>query len=554
MMTRNDAAQCAYVVDRIIVAANTQAREEGSTKPPYGAFAILYRRQVTGKLFQIEFRKRGIPFNVHGVAFYRRKIIRNVMAMLRAVLPGNNDQACRRVFKFLFSENKEESKKAVEYVEKVARAYNKKFLEAAQAIFGGKVSGTFTKRQLNQGKKTLAAIQTLCLQSLKEHSLSSFVGTVTKMIPQRAVFESKAVIDENGGKLLNEDSDPRSVFDYLMDDVASFLADHYVPCLLGNYDAMQQGDDQGHCKDGAQGEMKQTGCINAVRSFVDHVAARETENFRGIVRDNQNAVTLTTMHQSKGLEWDNVFVVKVNDGDVPLRRQDFGAPPESGGSLEEERRLLYVAMTRARCNLVLTFVMVDENRQILPRSPFIHELPRQLINWKLLCQLTAKHPDQSLEQEGMRPCGNSTNDIKRYQACQDPISRRAPGITAALPPNQARFSTDQVVGHPGDQGTDIKTGFEDEQQRKGAFVGHMISWHGGETNEESRSRTASAREIHENGTPKKHLGYFEECDEGSGRSLHAGPGAHRDGGGGGTGEAERIYGSDAFLQRSVRVV
>ncbi|CAI5516969.1 unnamed protein product [Closterium sp. Naga37s-1] len=74
--------------------------------------AVLYRRQVTGRAFQAAMRERKIPFNVHGVAFYRKKALRNVLALLRLSLPALVDNtAARRVWKLLFSREKDEAKK-----------------------------------------------------------------------------------------------------------------------------------------------------------------------------------------------------------------------------------------------------------------------------------------------------------------------------------------------------------------------------------------------------------------------------------------------------------
>jgi superfamily I DNA/RNA helicase len=71
--SRTEPAQCAFVVDSILmaVAGNGNGNGEG---PKWGDFAVLYRRQVTGKAFQEAFRARKIPFNCHGVAFYRKKV------------------------------------------------------------------------------------------------------------------------------------------------------------------------------------------------------------------------------------------------------------------------------------------------------------------------------------------------------------------------------------------------------------------------------------------------------------------------------------------------
>ncbi|KAI8006626.1 ATP-dependent DNA helicase SRS2-like protein [Camellia lanceoleosa] len=102
----NEVAQCAFVVDKILEITS----EGSSAKCSYGNIDVLYRRQVSGKVFQAAFRDRKIPFNIHGVAFYRKKnsfsfslmpifisettvicnsfpVVRAIIAMLRTTLP-----------------------------------------------------------------------------------------------------------------------------------------------------------------------------------------------------------------------------------------------------------------------------------------------------------------------------------------------------------------------------------------------------------------------------------------------------------------------------------
>lgn len=93
------------------------------------------------------------------------------------------------------------------------------------------------------------------------------------------------------------------------------------------------------------------------------------------VEDNRDAVRLTTVHQAKGLEFDVVFVVGLAEGQFPLRRAI------EAGDVEEERRLFYVAVTRARDELYLCHPRVNTKGgpvMSLPPSRFVHELPETL--------------------------------------------------------------------------------------------------------------------------------------------------------------------------------
>ncbi|XP_010555600.1 PREDICTED: ATP-dependent DNA helicase SRS2-like protein At4g25120 isoform X2 [Tarenaya hassleriana] len=316
----NEDAQCAFVIDKII-----ESTKDGSTfNCSYGDIAILYRRQVSGKIFQTAFRQRKIPFNVHGVAVYRKKVI--------------------------------------EHIEKIASSRKCSFISAAGDIFSAKISGTFKRSQLSQGRKVLQTLEMIRKLVLREQSLSAVVTSVANMIPQKYLLEQRAVLDSDGGKLLNEDNDLRTLLQYLMDDVSEFLSTHSTS-TEGELDTIKE----------------QKGCIQLLKSFITFISERESGNFRSRRRDNQNSVMLTTIHQSKGLEWDIVFIVKANDNEIPLLHESDNIGDETRTLLEEERRLLYVAMTRARKKLYILYVTVDSNWQVLQASRFLKEIPGHLL-------------------------------------------------------------------------------------------------------------------------------------------------------------------------------
>ncbi|XP_027107263.1 ATP-dependent DNA helicase SRS2-like protein At4g25120 isoform X1 [Coffea arabica] len=353
----NENSQCAFVVDKIL-----EITSDGSAaKCNFGNIAVLYRRQVLGKIFQTTFRNRSIPFNIHGVAFYRKKVVRAIIAMLRTALPACDDAPYRKVFKALLPFEKEEKNKVIEHIDKVSTVRKCSFISAATDIFSAKISGTFKRTQLTQGRKVLLTLDMISKLIHTEQSISAVITSVSNMIPQRYLLEQRAVVDVDGGKLLNEDNDLRSVLQYLLDDVSDFLT-------------MQGATVEVKTDDGAEGK----GCPALLKAFIDYVSERERENFHFRRQDNKDSVTLTTIHQSKGLEWDVVFIIKVNETEIPLLHESNGVTNEKGSSVEEERRLLYVAMTRARKKLFILYLIMDSNWQILQPSRFLREIPRHL--------------------------------------------------------------------------------------------------------------------------------------------------------------------------------
>ncbi|TVU39041.1 hypothetical protein EJB05_12443, partial [Eragrostis curvula] len=263
-------SQCAFVIDKIIETTSSSA--EGCN---LGNVAVLYRRQITGKAFQVSFRNRKIPFNVHGVAFYRKKVIKAIMAILRTTLPGCDDGPWRQAFKALLPSDKEEKKKILDHIEKISLARKCSFISAANDIFSAKVSGTFKRAQITQGRKVLSTLDGL-----------------SKLVERKYLLEKRAVVDVDNGKLLNEDNDIRSVLQFLMDDVSDFLSTHFSSSI-------------------ERSKSEEKGCASTLKAFIDYISLRETENFRFRKEENKNSITLTTIHQSKGLEWDVVFIVQL---------------------------------------------------------------------------------------------------------------------------------------------------------------------------------------------------------------------------------------------------
>ncbi|KAG6649008.1 hypothetical protein CIPAW_07G183200 [Carya illinoinensis] len=330
--------------------------------------------KVSGKVFQMAFRERKIPFNIHGVAFYRKKVVRAIISMLRTTLPACDDGPYRRVFKALLPFEKEEKKKVIDHIDKISTIRKCSFISAASDIFSAKISGTFKRSQLTQGRKVLSTLEMLSKLVHREQSISAVVTSVANMVPQKYLLEQRAIIDVDGGKLLNEDNDIRSVLHYLLDDVSEFISTKFVAVERDNKIV-----------------SKEKGCLSVLKAFIEFISEREQENFQSRRQDNKNSITLTTIHQSKGLEWDVVFIVKANESEIPLLHEFNGMAKENGTSIEEERRLLYVAMTRARKKLFILYVMMNSNWQMIQPSRFLKEIPDHL------CEVQAELRVQDLQ-------------------------------------------------------------------------------------------------------------------------------------------------------------
>ncbi|PKI54563.1 hypothetical protein CRG98_025077, partial [Punica granatum] len=178
----------------------------------------------------------------------------------------------------------------INHIDKISTVRKCSFISAACDIFSAKVSGTFKRSQLAQGRKILLTLDMITKLVQREQSISTVITSVATMIPQ--------------------------VLQYLLDDVANFISTHST--------AAEDRDDKEEGR----------GCLSALQAFVGYTSERERGNFHSRRHDNENSVTLTTIHQSKGLEWDVVFIVKANESEIPLLHEFNGVSKESGSSLE----------------------------------------------------------------------------------------------------------------------------------------------------------------------------------------------------------------------------
>jgi DNA helicase II / ATP-dependent DNA helicase PcrA len=110
-----------------------------------------------------------------------------------------------------------------------------------------------------------------------------------------------------------------------------------------------------------------------IGSFLDDIILDSSLGAKGESDETDETVTLSTIHQSKGLEWKTVFLISVAEDRFPLSRAC------ADGALEEERRLFYVACSRCKKGLYLTVPMQDSSfwggSQLLKDSIFVEELP-----------------------------------------------------------------------------------------------------------------------------------------------------------------------------------
>lgn len=271
----------------------------------YGDFVILYRTNAQSRAFEEEMRKRTIPYRIYGgLSFYQRKEIKDIIAYFRLVANPDDEEAFRRI---------------VNYPARgIGNTTIQKIQECAQrfAVSLWEVIGNPMQYALGVNKGTLAKLNAF-------HTLiSSFIG---KLSDTDALELGQLIIKESGISVdLYSSNNP--------DDVAR--QENLQEFVSGLQDFVETAREEGREQDVYLSDYLQEVALLSDLDSDDN---------------EQSRVSLMTIHAAKGLEFPTVFIVGLEENIFPSQMA-----MNSKRELEEERRLLYVAITRAEKHCILT--------------------------------------------------------------------------------------------------------------------------------------------------------------------------------------------------------
>jgi DNA helicase-2/ATP-dependent DNA helicase PcrA len=292
--------------------------------------AVLYRTKGQSKQIQEAFRLEGLPYRVVGsYDFFERKEVRDILAYLRLACNPHDQASFRRVINY------------------PARGVGLATLEKLEAYREDQRSAYAATRAFLDQEGASIATRT-------RRALQDFVDLVER-------FHQEAR-DARGTKLLD-------LFDRLTDHAG--IRDDLIPRGQGPLKVL-------YAVRGLLDRGIASGACDTLPGFLERITLdqREADNAQG--EGPENLVTLMTVHASKGLEFQAVFIVGLVEGLFPHFRS-----VGDGQGLEEERRLFYVALTRARQHLILSsFRQREERGDLRPArtSRFLKELPRELLH------------------------------------------------------------------------------------------------------------------------------------------------------------------------------
>ena len=308
--------------------------------------AVFYRTNAQSRVFEETFIRTGQPYRVvGGVRFYERREIRDALAYLRLLANPADEISLRRIINV---PKRGIGDRAIACVQVFAEQERLTFWEALRRA--DEAPGIAT-RSLTQMRGFVAMIEEL--QSMADAG-------------ERADVILETVLERSGYlKALEESTDPQD--ETRQENVAELVAvaREFSEDPVAGPSADPADVDAGFVEPG-------------LADFLERVSlVADTDQ---IPDDEDGVVTLMTLHTAKGLEFPVVFLTGLEDGIFPHSRS-LGDRPE----LEEERRLAYVGLTRARERLYVSRALVRSAwgaPSHNPASRFLDELPVDLVDWR----------------------------------------------------------------------------------------------------------------------------------------------------------------------------
>ena len=347
--------------DKISVYSATDERDEGrwiaseiehqhGEGMSYNQIAVFYRTNAQSRMLEDMLMRAGVPYRlIGGTRFFDRAEIRDVMAYLNLVVNPANDVAAHRVINV---PKRGIGKTTVEHIDYVARETGITFLQAAELCIADDQIRSATR-------KAIAEFVALI------HEAQGYAGDLRKVV--------EAIVDKAGliRVLEAENSDDAAGRIENIQELFG-VADEYAQ-THDDADALFEPPTAEDAPEADDEPPVRTFQANSLPDFVEWVTLRTDMD---TVAEDGEAITMMTIHAAKGLEFDCVFVAGMEESLFP-----HGNSSQDSQGLEEERRLAYVAITRARKKLYLTNAFT---RQIFgqssanPPSRFIGEIPLEL--------------------------------------------------------------------------------------------------------------------------------------------------------------------------------
>lgn len=335
----NEAAEADFICEMII-----SIKQDEHLK--YSDFGVLIRANSLSRAIEEALLDNNIPYRISGgTSFFQRKEIKDVISYLRVIANPDDDVNLLRI------------------INTPRRGLGKRVLEEISAI---------ASKEKCSVRTAIGKLLQTPPEDLRERSITDLQAFADLINGHRKSLLSGKGLAQKTRKLIEE----IGYSDYLMQEYqknekAAKFKMLNVENLIQSMDSWEQNPD------------------NANSSLYDYLN-RITLLTRDDMEEDKGEVTVMTIHASKGLEFPVVFIAGAEEGLIPHAR----SVEENGGDVEEERRLFYVAVTRAQQKLFITSCRKRRKQagevECAP-SPFLKEIPPELVKYH--------EPDKAAEEE-----------------------------------------------------------------------------------------------------------------------------------------------------------
>ena len=389
----SDGEEAAFVLDSVKDAMNDGV--------PLDDIAILYRSNAQSRVFEHGLFNAGIPYRVYGgLRFFERAEVKHAMAYLRLINNPEDDNAFLRVVNF---PPRGIGVKSIENLQQVATSTGVTLWQAACAGGAGSRAHVAMAQFIGLIEGMRIATKGLALPEIVRHLLDT------------STLKALYIADKDGHDRVEN-------LEELISAADNFLRETGGVVHVENFDgSITENDDP-------------------VTAFLSHASleAGDTQAAEG-----RAALQMMTVHSSKGLEFDYVFMTGLEEGLFPHDNS-----LNNDGGLEEERRLMYVAITRARKRLHFSYAQMrmlhGQTRYNVP-SRFLDEVPAELLKW-----LSAK-PKNLLAMEPHAPLSGEYTDrnLSSFASSIGSVTRTDSGFRIGQQVSHAKFGHGVIINADG---------------------------------------------------------------------------------------------------------
>ena len=330
--------------------------------------AVLYRAHYHAMDLQIELSRQGVPFTItSGVRFFEQAHIRDLVAHLRFAHNPRDTVAFIRLAALLPKVGPRKAEAALAAAQDAARKYDKTLIgalteESVAAKLPAEARADFKDLALTL-QNLEEALEKMGVAQLNpgEHRTSNIQHPTSNQHPvgrQANLFEREAKIQKSEFRNQNSALYPAEI-------VRIAIEGWYGDYMRNQYDNWQSRREDLDSVIGFAARFQD------MNELLAQLVLLNSETSDRSAEPNEDTIRLTTIHQAKGLEFPIVFIIGAADGMLPLKRAI------DDGDVEEERRLFYVASTRARDELYVLYPRIMSQGgppAVMPPSRFIEEL------------------------------------------------------------------------------------------------------------------------------------------------------------------------------------